>query len=275
MMNSTYVQEEISMIFSSDPQSGARNLSSDGSSFEIQLEDGLTIPRDSVNCTVSVESATVWNSVPNIITNVNDKMYVTGPDSSDVLQTFIITIPQGLYDLPSLNEAVLRELENQGAKTNPLPLISLSADDATQKVELRVNYTTVGVDFTQPQTPREILGFISIFVYVTSAPTTVLAQNVAGFNTVNYFLLHSDITNKGLRFNNDFNQTIAQVLIDVRPGSQIVYQPFNPAKIPCPELIGTNRKNLRFWLTDDRNRLVNTNSEYYSLRLVIRYMTKI
>lgn len=273
MMNQ-YVQEELSLIFSSDPANGARNVSTDGSSFEVQFEDGLQIPRDAVNCTLSVESATVWNSVPNIITGVNDKMYITGPDSSDVLQTFIITIPQGLYDLPSLNEAVLRELENQGAKTDPLPLISLSADDATQKVELKVNYTTVGVDFTQPDTPRDILGFISIFVYVTSVQT-VLAQNVAAFNQVNYFLLHSDITNKGLRFNNDYNQTIAQVLIDIRPGSQIVYKPFNPARIACPELIGTNRKNLRFWLTDDRNRLVNTNSEYYSLRLVIRYMTKI
>ena len=274
-MNNQYVEQEISMIFSSDPTNGARNLSSDGSSFEVQFEDGLRIPSNAVNCTVSCEASSIWNSVPNIISGVNNKLYITGLSSSDVLTPYIITIPQGLYDLNDLNEAIIRELENAGAKSSPSPLISLSADDATQKVELKFHYISTLVDFTQPDTPRDILGFDAGVYTVLTVPQTILAQNVASFNTVNYFLLHSDITTKGLRFNNNYNQTIAQVLIDVRPGSLINYQPFNPPKITCPELIGTNRKNLRFWLTDDKNRLVNTNSEYYSLRVVIRYMTKI
>lgn len=276
-MSNQYVEEEISMIFSSDPTNGARNLSADGSSFEVQFDDGLRIPADAVNCSVSCEASSIWNSVPNIISNVNNKLYITGPNNASVpeITPYIITIPQGLYDLNDLNEAIIRELENAGAKNDPSPLISLSADDATQKVELKFHYSNVLVDFITAGTPREILGFDSGIYTVPTAPQTILAQNVAGFNTVNYFLLHSDITTKGLRFNNNYNQTIAQVLIDVRPGSLINYQPFNPPKIACPELIGTNRKNLRFWLTDDKNRLVNTNSEYYSLRVVIRYMRKI
>jgi len=265
------VPEEISMIVSSDPQNGARNISKDGSYFEVQLEDGLKIPKDALNVNISVEEATVWWTIPNIITGQNDKLYITGPNTSDVIQNYVITIPQGLYNLSGINEAMIRELEAAGAKFDPEPLISLSPDEATQKVEMRFNYATVSIDFTQNDTPREILGFNSQ-VYSAVPTNPILAPNTAQFNQVNYLLIHSDLTNKGIRFNNSYNQTIGQVLIDVPPGSQIVSTPFNPAKISAQELAGTTRTNLRFWLTDDENRRINTNGEYWSARIVIKYL---
>lgn len=365
------VPQEITMIVSSDPSNGAVNRSADGSYFEIQLQDGLSLPAEALNPTLSVEEATVWWTVPNIITGVNDKMYITGtganplissrtelgfpvpatysmtvvsadvstltmnniaggmpigvlvvrdifrPDSGlssgieytitavtldtataktftvsgllegnisanngafsrvryNTVNNYIITIPQGLYDLNGINQAILRGLENAGAKIDPNPLISFSPDEPTQRVEMRVNYSTVSVDFTQPDTPRTILGFNSA-VYGTYAttPVSVLAPNVAGFNQVNYFLIHSDLTNKGIRFNNNYNQTIAQVLIDVSPGSQIVSRPFNPARIPVTELVGAKRNNIRMWITDDNDNRINTNSEFWTARIVIRYL---
>jgi len=272
-MSSFVVPEEISMIVSSDPNSGATNISSDGSYFEVQLQDGLKIPKDALNVNIAVEEATVWWVVPNIITGQNDKLYITGPDTTDVVQNYVITIPQGLYDLAGLNQAVLRELENAGAKIDPDPLITLTPDEPTQKVEIRFNYPTVEVNFTPTDTPRDILGFngINYGPYV-GAPINILAPNIAQFNQVNYFLIHSDLTNKGIRFNNNYNQSLAQVLIDVAPGSQIVSKPFNPAKINAPELTGTSRTNLRFWLTDDEDRRVNTNGEYWTARIVIHYL---
>jgi hypothetical protein len=267
------IPEEISMLVSSDPQAGASNISPDGSYFEVQLQDGLKIPSDALNVNIEVEEASVWWVVPNIITGENNRMYISGPNTADVLTTFSITIPQGLYDLSGLNQAVLRELENIGAKIDPDPLINMTPDEATQKVAIRFNYSTVSIDFTQVDTPREILGFNALtYGPFPTVPTSVLAPNVAQFNQVNYFLLHSDLTNKGIRFNNNYNQTISQILIDVPPGSQITSKPFNPAKISAQELAGTNRTNLRFWLTDDRNRRVNTNGEYFTARIVIHYL---
>lgn len=267
------VPEEISLIVSSDPNSGAVNRSLDGSYFEIQLQDGLQIPKEALNVNISVEEATIWWVVPNIITAQNNKMYITGPDIFDVLQNYIITIPQGLYDLSGINQTVLRELENQGAKIDPDPLISLTPDEPTQKVEMRFNYTTVSVNFSNSDTPRIILGFDSlIYGPYAGAPISILAPNIAQFNQVNYFLIHSDLTNKGIRFNNNYNQTISQILIDVSPGSQIVSKPFNPAKINAQELAGAIRTNLRIWLTDDQDRRVNTNGEYYTARIVIHYL---
>ena len=272
-MSSFVVPEEISMIVSSNPNSGALNVSSDGSYFEVQLEDGLKIPKDALNVNVKVEEASIWWVIPNIETGVNDKMYITGPDRNDVVQNYVITIPSGLYDLSGINQAILRELETAGAKTDPEPLITLTPDEPTQRVELRFNYNTVEVDFSPLDTPREILGFnAQNYGPYIGAPITVPADNIAQFNQINYFLIHSDLTSKGIRFNNNYNQTIAQVLIDASPGSQIVSKPFNPAKINADELKGTTRTRLRFWLTDDRDRRVNTNTEYWTARIVINYL---
>jgi hypothetical protein len=265
------IPEEISMIVSSDPINGATNISPDGSYFEVQLQDGLSIPKDALNVNISVEEATIWWSVPNVITGENDKMYITGPDTADVITNYVITLPQGLYDLSGINSAIARELEIAGAKIDPDPLITLSPDEATQRVQIRFNYATVSIDFQPNDTFRTILGFNSA-IYTPVPNNPVLAPNVAAFNRVNYFLIHSDLTNKGIRFNNNYNQTIGQVLIDVAPGSQIVSRPFNPARINAQELAGSSRTNLRFWITDDEDRRVNTNNEYWSARVVIHYL---
>lgn len=178
------IPEEISMIVSSDPINGATNISPDGSYFEVQLQDGLRIPKDALNVNISVEEATVWWSVPNIITGENDKLYITGPDTLDVIQNYVLTIPQGLYDLAGINEAMARELEAAGAKIDPEPLITLSPDEATQRVQMRFNYGLgVSIDFSQPDTPRIILGF-DAQVYTPVPINPILAPNVAAFNQV-------------------------------------------------------------------------------------------
>ena len=262
-----YVQRETSLILDSGTAAGAVNKSADGSYFQVQFGEPLQIPENAVDCQIAVEEAEIWWTIPNIVTGVNDRFYVT---DSSVPATYSLTIPQGLYDLTGLSQAILRELENAGAATGPA-LITLTPDEATQKVELRLNYATVSVDFTQSDTMRTILGFNSAVVGPGTAGETYLADNVAAFNTINYFLLHSDITNDGIRTNNDYSQTIAKVPIDVSPGSQIVYKPFNPARVEEPNLIGATRNSIQIWLTDQDNNRVNTNTEDYSLRLNIRY----
>ena len=277
----SFVPEEISIIVSSDPSQGALNRSQDGSAFEINLDgEGIQIPRDAINVNVSVQESTIWWSIPNIITGENDKIFVYGDDDSQVptASLFTVTIPQGLYDLSGLNQALQSELESQGARTvdnngAPLPLISLTADDATQKVRIRFNYTNVYVDFNQSQTFRDILGYSALqYGPYNNAPLFVLAPDTAQFNQINYFLIHSDIVSKGIRFNNKYNQTISQVLIDVAPGSQIVSTPFNPAHSNAQELAGSTRNSMRFWLTDDKQRSLNTNNEYWTARILIHYL---
>lgn len=272
------VPEEISILVSSDPSQGAINITEGGSQFEIQLEEPIEIPKEALNVNISVEEATVWWVVPNIITDVNDTFYIFGDLQAGGTQLFVVKVEQGLYDLNGLNNSLQSGLESQGARTidnngNSLPLISLAPDDATQKVLLRFNYSNVYVDFAPANTPSEVLGFDKVkYGPYPTAPINILAPNVASFNQVNYFLIASDLVQKGVRFNNKYGQVISQVLINVAPGSQIVSTPFNPAKSSAQELAGAKRTNIRFRLTDDKLRPVNTNGEYFTARVVIRYL---
>ena len=355
--------EELNILVSSDPSQGAFNRSSDGSYFEIFLQDnGIQIPRTAKSCYLSCEEATVWWSVPNIITGINDKMYITGPSgvelttnhdlgydqlctieangsaftisggfggedlplgvfiTGDILKVeetgeeypvgtiltntitsfsflttnttvlaqnagnfdrlrggdgivnYVITLPQGLYDLNLMNNAIATQLENAGASSDSEPVISLSADIASQRVQIRFPFPSSSVDFTQSDTFRGILGFNSgVYGPYSTAPITQTAQNTASFNQVNYFLLHSDLCSRGIRFNNQYTQVVSQILITASPGSQIVSTPFNPAKINTNELIGATRSSIRVWITDDQNRRINTNGEYFSARLKLQY----
>jgi len=269
----TLVREEISLLVNSDPATGASNVSSDGSQFTIQLQDGIKIPKDAKNVHVSLQESTVWWTIPNILTGINDTLYITAPRASDsALTVYEIVIPQGLYDLTALNDSIQRELENDGAKTSPDPVINLLSDDATQKVEIRYNYVGVEIDFTQTDTFRDILGYDSqVLGPNATAPLIYLADNVAAFNTINSFLIHSDLVSRGIRINNNYNQTLGQVLIDKPPGSQIVSTPFNPPKVSADELSGAIKSTIRFWLTDQSNGVVNTNGEFWTARLVISY----
>ena len=347
---------ELNIIVSSDPTQGAFNVSPDGSYFEIKLEDGgIQIPKDATQCYLSCEEATVWWTVPNVITGVNDHVYIRGPSAVEIVTdinlgipnsvssasagtltivgtmplalfqvgdvikfangaeypitvvgvyttggvsfttsntttlassnqhwyrersgtgvtNYMVVLPQGLYDLNAMQNAIATQLENLGASSATEPIISLSADTASQRVNIRFPFPTSAVDFSQPETIRTIIGFpptlIGDFV---DAPKTITGSSTPAFNAVNYFLLHTDLTNLGLRFNNQYSQVVSQILIDRPPGSQILSRPFNPARIPVPELIGATRNSIRVWLTNDQNERINTNGEYYSARLKLEY----
>lgn len=266
-------EEEFSIVLTSDSSQGASNISTDGSRFEVQMNESLRVPDDAINCSISMETASIWWSVANIITGTNDKMYIHGLDTSDVEQDFTITIPQGLYDLPALNLKIQQLLENEDGKISPYNNIDLIADNATSKVVIKFNYSVNTIDFSQSDTPRITLGFASaVYGAYAGAPENVLAPNVAQFNSVDSFLIHCDLVDRGILMNNSYSQIVGQVLIDVSPGSQIIYNPFNPTKVEANNLIGGARRVIRVWMTDQAGNAVNTNSEIYSLKLKVSYM---
>ncbi len=258
------IRKEKSFIVSSNPDNGSKNLTNDGSRFEVQLEDPLHVPKGAVNVQISVEEAIIWWTSPNVIKNVNSEFYL---DDNGTPRN--ISLPTGLYDLNGLNAAINREIINAGGVDG---LVSISADTSTQKVVLTVSSAQQTIDFTQSDTFRDILGFNSqILANAAVSPKAWLADNVAGFNVVNYFLIHSDITSTGLRYNNKYSQILKQVNIDVAPGSQIISAENNPPRTDGDHLRGASRSTIRMWLTDDVDRLVNTGGEYWSCRIVISY----
>jgi hypothetical protein len=261
----TMYKSEIPILFSSSPNDGATNISADGSRFTVILDEPLLIPSDAKQCYVSVPEVTAWNVFPNIITGINDLFYLDGGAGY-----LTVIVPQGLYDLSGLQEAIDREYVSLGGVTG---IFSFIADDATQKVVIQLNIAGVQIDFTQNQTMRDILGFNAQLVppLPSVGVYTQYADFVAGFNSIEYLLVHSDLVLTGIRTNSSFTQTIAKASITATPGSQIIYQPFNPPRSNSNNLIGTIKNRLNFWLTDQSNNPVNTNGEFWSIRLVIEY----
>jgi hypothetical protein len=256
-------EKQINILVSSNPSTSSLNLSSDGSKFEVAFANPIKIPSNAKNVTVECTNAFIWWIIANIITGQNDKFYLTVAATP-----YVLTIPQGLYDATGLKNAIERELTNNGISG----AIIIGSDASTQKVTILIAATTTSVDFTQSDTPREIMGFNDQVVGPPTSPnTTYLADNVAAFNQVNYFLVHSTIVNEGLTTNGVGSQTVAVVPIDVQPGKQIIYKPFNPSQMDITGR-GINISRLKFWLTDDQNRSVNTNGEYWGCNLLIRYL---
>lgn len=261
------IERQLSFIVSSDVANGARNVRDLGSAFDVQLDDAIAIPPGAVNCTLEVNQTSIWNTVPNIsVEQKNDTFYFSAVEPA-VWET--ITIDKGLYSVSALNAAISRGLVNLGYDADK---ITMTGDEATQKIVFTFKDVNTSIDFTQADTFREIVGFDSRIVGPsTIAGETELGDNVAAFNQVNSFLLHSTIINQGIPVNAIGASIIARVPIDVSPGSQINYSPNNPVPTAANTLIGSSLNRFSVWLTDQANRPVDTNGEVFDALIIIRY----
>src|SRR5690348_11591732 len=55
-----------SFTFSSDTKVGAENVSTDGSVFQVTMDNPIMIPKSAIDCNVGVLQAEIWNNSPNI-----------------------------------------------------------------------------------------------------------------------------------------------------------------------------------------------------------------
>lgn len=267
------VEHTASYIFSSDTANGARNKSSDGHSFDVELNEPISIPKEAVNCTLEVSQARIWYTTPNISAALgNNKLYFQVAAVYNPATLVTLTFPDGLYSVSGLNNQLGLLLN---AALYDSDLITIAANNATQQTVITAKDLNVIIDFSQADTIREILGFNSGVIGPSTAGETFPSNNIANFNTLNSYLMHSDIVSNGIPVNNTGANIIASIPITSSPGSQIIYQPFNPDRCSLNELIGFPRNSFRIWLTNQNNEPLDTNNENYSLVVVIRYQLPI
>lgn len=267
---SAYIEYKLPFIFNSSIQAGAVNKNSLGSSFQVELEQPLVVPREAKNCYITVQNSTAWWNMFNVVQGINDRIDVEYFNGTTTVN-HTLTIEPGLYDLDHLSEELGRELY---AHSMPYDLFTLVPDQSTQKTVIQFNYSGVQLDLSITRNFAELLGFEERdvpFAGQTAGVQYEKSDNVAHFNSIDYLLLHSDIVSRGIRINEKYQNVISQILINVPPGSQIIDSPFNPPEIPAPELIGEKRMTIRFWITDQNNQLVDTQGEDFSCRLIVHY----
>jgi hypothetical protein len=261
------VPQTVSYFFSSDPDSGAQNVSADGSAFSVYLDRPLGLPTNAVGATLGVISATIWNNTFNISADIGNNVFQYYENA--LLYNHVI--PDGQYTVTTLLNFFQLSLTADGF---PADSISIAGDSSTQKVIVTAK-TLFQLDMTVDL--RFILGFNSQLVPAVpnfTNDTTVYADNVAEFNRVDLYQIKSDIVSGGIPVNNQNNNIIASVPITARSGSQIVYQPFNLTEVNASELIGYKKNTFRVELLDQLGRPTPTNGEIYTFVLRFKYFLK-
>jgi hypothetical protein len=224
------------------------------------------VPEHAKYCTIEVIGANIWWTVPNVSADKNNNIF----EYFDGTATRTITIPDGLYDLPSLEQAIYIQIDNIAGALPSDQTFNFVGDSATQKVVITFLSAGLVIDWTA-STVRDILGYTTGSTPSVGQDESIIGENVAAFNTISSFLIKSNIIHDGIPVNANSSSVISSVFIDVPPGSLINYQPQNPAPVNANELIGASISNLKFNLTDQANNAVDTNGEYWSLNMVIKY----
>lgn len=253
-------------IFSSNPLEGAKDLDAIGSSFSVQFDEPILIPNEAANVSLSCEETAIWNTSPNISINKGNNKFYVQRELGDLTE---MTIDDGLYSIDDLNQKLSVLLEQHGFADN---LIELVGEESTGHVLMTFNDTNVVMDFSQANTPRLILGFnAEPYPNGVTSPFIFRSESIAKVNVTNSIYVHCDLVRKGLMINGVYSSIINRIVIDVEPGVQIIHSPTTPCRSMANGLIGDGRSTARFWLTEDNGTLFNTNGEYWSLRLVVRY----
>ena len=262
-----YVDSSERMILlSSDPSLGAKNRSSVGSYFNIDLQNLLEVPVNAHSVKIDVHRIVCWNNFNNI-TSSNNKIRVTGLLVDNVTSlTSDITFLEGVYSPYTLNTELQRLMTSLGYKAN-IVTIGLILPIGKTTITLAVGSS---IDFTEPNSCRGVLGFNSS---VLNATGLNIAPSTAKFNPIDFLLIKSNIANsEGILVNESYGSYIAQVPLNSEPNTQIISELAQPLDIDA-NLFKGNIGIQKIWveLCDQDGNRVNTKGEYYSILLKLKY----
>jgi hypothetical protein len=271
------IERKMTYIFSSDPAKGAQAIQLDGSVFSVNLQYPISLPKHTQYATMEVHSASIWYVTPNISeTKKNNKLSI-----NDGVNDYPITIADGLYNFPQLVNAIQITFNSQ---TLPVPpahqfeeMFAFNADNATQRVAISVLQAYGTITWNVPDSIRNVFGFTTPAndttppVAILVAPRVYVGDTQANFNTINQFYISGNLVHTGIPNNSNSSNLMTIVYIDRPPGSQINFQPQQPQIIDAAELIGGQRTNFTFRLTNENFEPLDTFGEYWSFVITIRF----
>ena len=249
------------------------SLSNDGSTFSMNLQPPLVVPKDAEPM-IEVVEATAWHTAENIKAGVNDVFKVSFANvSSNAVQT--MTFPPGIYNLTSLNLRLSHFLIDLGLDSQTLKFVGVQATSSlllhatpdAASGNITVNFTDATMSM------RSFLGFENNPSVTFTQEGSATANNTAKFDSIQYYVLECMGFNVSGSYKEDGNSNssaIAVIVPDVQPSQQILYRPHHPLKLHA-NIAGGTVSRLEFRLCDHLHQPVNTNDEYYSARIRITY----
>lgn len=211
-----------------------------------------------INATMFFTFANIYNTTTSDHTKNNILNFSIGATN------YTITIPEGLYDISSLSNAISNALVNLGLASNT---IVLSGEAPTQRSIIQLNNANASVNFSTSSI-RSILGFNAITIGPGVSGTFYYSNSTAQFNTLSEILVHATCCN-GFKNNSgnisNNSDVIASVLINTGISSQIIYDPNQAINVPIYQ---NTLDSVTFYFTDQENRAL-INNEPWTLTLVI------
>lgn len=273
--------KKLTFLFDSNPRTGATNVNSLGSRFQVNFDTPLKIPQNATNISVVTKQVTIWFVTPNITFKNNHFDLIYKGDR------IAISLPVGLYNPHTLSLKIQQEIQLEANKLMievPFDIIELLTDSAESKIIMKFNHYETDVDFTVTNSIAGLLGFDNKYItgYINNVPPSggpipfyEKGDNVASFNVTDYFLLKcSSLISKGLYINGKYSGVIAKIDIDAQVNNKINYNPNQTPSIPANELAGIDLSNITFELTNQNNELVDMRGEHWSIIFEIQYTVK-
>jgi len=200
-----------------------------------------------------------YYSFPNIDSANNNFRY--SPDNGETW--FDIDIPEGCYEITSINDYVVRIMKDNGHydSANDEYYITIKPNKNTLKSILDIG-TNYKVDLTTSNSVRTILGFNSQ-IYSEGYNES---ENIVNILSVNSLRVTSDIIGSSFT-NGDTQNIIYSFFPNVGPGYKIVQEPSN--LIYLPVTLNTI-SHMETKLVDHNGKLINLRGEELSIRFHIR-----
>lgn len=247
------VEKSYSIIFNSNSTiSTPLNPETFNNEYAVNLNNLISVPSTATSCKVGIISGNVWNYDANIrefpVLDSNNKFYFK-PDAGTAFVE--MTIPQGYYGLSDLNTQIAIQLQLLGYDND---LFSLTGDSATQKVIINFSKAGTQIDFIQPNTIKNIVGFDSRLSppALSTAGQIDVGDSVAQFNSVNSFLISCNaLVGQGLPVNTVGRSILASIPVTSPPNSLVNYNPNQVAWIENSDLIGNPRSDIQFSLLNE------------------------
>ena len=210
------------------------------------LQNPILIPSDVKTCSLRVISSDIWNLVSNVSATLGNKIDIQLGGAGPV---YTLTIPEGQYSVAALNAAVENQLVTQGLVATNLVI---TGDAPTQRVAFTSDVAATIISFPAADYLWNVLGFAQgDALTLTLAGVRYLAPEIAKFNNINTFLIHSDLIDAGIPANGDYYGIIAKVPITSPSGSLITFQPSYPIAVDASNLIGARVQSVSVWLTNE------------------------
>lgn len=255
----------IQLLVSSNPKSGSKNLSNNGSMCEIRMDPPIHVSRD-YKATMKLLKSSIWNTIANIDqTLYNNNVLVF----NDGIQNLTLTLPTGLYSINGLNVAINDFLVNNNLPQN---VCILDGIEATGHITIAFNAANLRIIWTN-STIATFLGWTQASPQIGPGVPgfSYTSPNSAAFNSVSTVVIHSSICTGSYFSGRGGSDAIGSVSLTVRPGSLNYNEFINP----IPSLINIrNIDTIQFYLTDENNNPLNTGGEYFSLSLEIELLKK-